>query len=158
MRTAIPRQALSALALFIISVCASAQSIPASSADSGRRAVVAVDQATINNNINNALNAGNNAWNYANSAYTVANTAVNIGNNAQYTANVANDTANYVNGKLAGGLPGSVVTGGSVRDGDTYYTLICVAGNTNSVPPVCPPGSGAIVFTKGQNPGESGGM
>lgn len=75
------------------SLAAVAQLIPASSADSGRRAVIAVNQGTIYNNINNAQNSANNAWNYANGAQNTANVAYNAANNAQYTANVANNAA-----------------------------------------------------------------
>ena len=57
------------------SLAAVAQLIPASSADSGRRAVIAVNQGTIYNNINNAQNSANNAWNYANVANNAAGNA-----------------------------------------------------------------------------------
>lgn len=46
--------------------------VPASSADSGIRAVVAIDQANIYNNINNSYNVANNAVNISNYAISLA--------------------------------------------------------------------------------------
>lgn len=155
-------QALGAT-FFLTTACiaAIAQSIPASSADSGRRAVVAVDQSNIYNNINNANNNAINAANVAtwavdlsNNAQNTANTAINIGNAAVNIGNTAQDGVN----RLTNAAPaGGIVKGGSMSDGSYEYQMICVAGFPPANPAgLCPAGSGAIVFSKNQV-GNSGG-
>lgn len=121
-------------------VASFAQLIPASSADSGRRAVIAVNQGTIYNNINNAQNSANNAWNYANSAQGTANNAYGAAVNAQAGADGAAGTAAEALRRAAEGSAGAMINnpmdvisnqtnyyalevdGGSALAGDSYNT------------------------------------
>lgn len=160
------------------------QQIPASSADSGRRAVIAVNQGTIYNNINNAQNSANNAWNYANNAQNTANAAYY---NDQVTNQIAQDArrraeeAASAGGGFATGIfrirPGNTVNSPTWQDVACVYnasgpTTVRRQYNPGEVPPgngmegwvrdfTCPPGSAVLVFTNGDDgvdsPGGNGG-
>ena len=124
-----------------------AQRIPASSQDSGRRAIVAIDQASIINNINNAQNT--------------ANYAVGVGSNAQGTADyavrVAQDAATRTS-------HGSVITSWTYSGGQAAWSAfgLCLQGwnpdgaalYTSNRP--CPAGSGPYVISATQNGGGNG--
>lgn len=131
-----------------------AQRIPASSSDSGRRAVVAIDQQQINNNVNNAVNIAN----YANS---VANNAQNSANNAQWTADRARDAAN-----AAAGAGGAIVSQFNVGNANDSIIGLCIRGwDPNALAYLsqwpCPWGSGPFVVRERNNggggPGGGGG-
>lgn len=144
-----------ALALLTVSFAggAFAQNLPANSADSGRRAVVAIDQATINNNINNAVNIGNNATNianYANSrvdgAWNYANTAYNEARGARQAADSAAGTANWL---VYGSVAGTFYF--SHWGGDTGSGL-CLRGYPGPDGKAdCPAGTGPYYIFRGQN-------
>jgi hypothetical protein len=61
--------AIGACILSVGALHAFAQQIPASSADSGRRAIVSISQGNIYNSINSAQSTANAAYNYADAAY-----------------------------------------------------------------------------------------
>lgn len=138
-----------------------AQRIPASSSDSGRRAVVAIDQAWINNNINNAQNTANYAVGVGNNAQNTANYAVNVGSNAQGTADwaarVAQDAATRTS-------YGSVITSWSYNGGQAAWAAfgLCLQGwnpdgaSQYTTQRPCPAGSGPYVISAGQNSGGNG--
>jgi hypothetical protein len=144
-----------ALLSTMLASSALAQRIPASSSDSGRRAVVAIDQQQINNNVNNAVNIAN----YANS---VANNAQNSANNAQWTADRARDAAN-----AAAGSGGEIVTQFNVpgNNGGSIIGLCIKGWDPNSLANLgrwpCPGGSGPFVVREqgsgGGGPGGGGG-
>ena len=154
-------QTLGAMLLLTTScVAAFAQSIPASSADSGRRAVIAVNQDNIYNNINNANNNAINAGNLANWAVNLSNKAQNTANTAQNTANTAINIGNVaVDGvnRLTNAVPsGGIVMGGEFVEAGTKYSMICVRGFPWGYPAICPDGSGPIVFVKSTVDGNGG--
>ncbi|MDP9897364.1 hypothetical protein J2W32_006479 [Variovorax boronicumulans] len=122
-----------------------AQRIPASSSDSGRRAVVAIDQATINNNINNAYNTANYAANVGNNAQNTANWAVALANDAQRAANQAMSAANNSYGRIVGQFSWNNCNGHT--SSCTTASGLCITGFP--IPPwpnvpgnLCPAGSG----------------
>ncbi len=148
-----------------------AQVIPASSADSGRRAAVVIDQASIYTNINNAWQTGVNAWNYANSAYSYADASYNTAVYATNLAGAAQETA-----AAAYGRGGGFATGVFTRHdgGNMTSQVACVYGSygpasgytpvrsptgTSFVPFGCPAGSSTFVFSTGTltEPGNAGG-
>lgn len=140
---------LRAFGLWLLMSCLAcsslAQRVPASSSDSGRRAVVAIDQNTINNNISNA-------WNTANNAQNTANWAGAVGSNAQATANWAVDVANAANaaanagyGKIVGQFNWTNCNG--MTSGCQSASGLCITGfpipSWPNVPPnLCPGGAG----------------
>ncbi|WP_076999152.1 alanine-zipper protein [Variovorax sp. KK3] len=149
------------LAACLVTANGWAQSIPASSADSGRRAAVVIDQAHIYTNINNAWQTGVNAWNYANSAYSYADASYNT---AVYASNVANSAQNTAN--AAYGRGGGFATGVFARHdgGNMISQVACVYGSygpasgytpvrtptgTSFEPFTCPAGSSTFVFSTG---------
>lgn len=149
-----------ALGLLVLSASlatsALAQRIPASSSDSGRRAVVAIDQATITNNINNAYNTANYAANVGNNAQNTANWAVSLANNAQSAANQALSAANNSYGRIVGQFHWSNCNG--MTSGCTTATGICITGfpipQWPNVPGnLCPGGAG---YYGGYNVQDSG--
>ncbi|WP_307692146.1 hypothetical protein [Variovorax ginsengisoli] len=121
-----------------VATAAYAQLIPASSADSGRRAVIAIDQASINNNIQNATNIGNNANAYADYASHQANNAQNSANTAQ---NGVNNLNNTVYG--SGGMKGTWATTPGV---DVETNQGGVKGKTSAI------------SSNASNPGETGAL
>lgn len=146
-----PIGCLALLAFLTMAAGVTAQTIPASSADSGRRAVIAVDQATINNNINNA-------WNYANSAYSTATWAVSIGQGAQGTADDAK--ARAIAAQTQGGGLASPVMNSNTRGaiGVASETFACIWGYGGGRTQIqvyndqvylfnCPAGSAIAVFS-----------
>ncbi len=148
-----------AIAVLALSVghAAYAQRIPASASDSGRRAVVAVDQSNIYNSINNANNT-------ANYAYSVANNAQNTANYAESRAADAQAKANEASGglKVAGTFEiGSAAQGAWMARGLCLYNFggshnLSAYGLYNP----CPGGSGPWVSTLvqgGAGGGEGGG-
>lgn len=88
-KVALARGVAAAVLVFAGMHAAHAQRIPASSADSGRRAVVAVDQSNIYNSINNVNNTASYAYQVANNAQNTANYAASRAADAQATANGA---------------------------------------------------------------------
>ena len=148
-----------------------AQVVPASSADSGRRAAVVIDQANIYNNINSAWQTGVNAWNYANSAYGYADAAYNTAVYASNVAGAARATADAAYGR-GGGFATGVFTrhdgGNNVSQvacvygsyGPTSgYTPVQTPTGTGFQPFTCPAGSSTFVFSTGTlaEPGNAGG-
>lgn len=138
-----------------------AQRIPASSSDSGRRAVVAIDQASINNHINNAQNTANYAVGVGNNAQNTANHAVNVGNNAQGTADWAARMAQDAATRTS---YGSVITSWSYNGGQAAWSGfgLCLQGwNPDGASQIttqrpCPAGSGPYIISAGQNSGGNG--
>ncbi|MDN6888000.1 hypothetical protein QMO14_30945 [Variovorax sp. CAN2819] len=142
---------------------AHAQRIPASSSDSGRRAVVAIDQATINNNINNAQNTANYGVAVGNNAQNTANYAVAVGGNAQGTADWA---ARMAQDAASRPSYGSAIASWSVNNtGNSGWSAsgLCLQGwdpngaaQYTSGAPVCPAGSGPFIIFAVQNSGGQG--
>jgi hypothetical protein len=134
-----------------------AQRVPASSSDSGRRAVVAIDQNSINNSINNAYNT-------ASYAVAVGNNAQNSANNAQGTANWAAGMAQDAQARAGQAGYGSVITSWNYQGGNSNWNAfgLCLQGwnpdgaaqYTGNRP--CPAGSGPYVISAGQNGGGQG--
>lgn len=88
------------------------QQIPASSADSGRRAVIAVNQGSIYNGINNAYYTGVNAQNSANIAY---NTAVNAQAGADGAAGLAGEAYRRAGEAQNGAMIGAAIDVGGFQ-------------------------------------------
>lgn len=146
-RTRLARSVAVALLAVTMAGTALAQRIPASSSDSGRRAVVAIDQASINNYINNAQNT--------------ANHAVNVGNNAQGTADWAARMAQDAATRTS---YGSVITSWNYNGGQAAWSAfgLCLQGwnpdgaSQYTTQRPCPAGSGPYVISAGQNTGGNG--
>lgn len=122
-----------------------AQRVPASSSDSGRRAVVAIDQASINNNINNAQNTANYAVSVGGNANNAASNAQNTANYAVNVANAAMSAANSTYGRITGQFNWTNCNG--MTSGCGSATGLCIAGfpvpQWPNVPGnLCPAGSG----------------
>jgi hypothetical protein len=146
---------IKALPLFILCLTASsgsdAQRVPASSSDSGRRAIVAIDQNQINQTVNNAQTS-------ANQAINISNHAVNVGNNAASVAWQANDQATRaISLASIGNVLGEASWTNCTRyhESDCHYLkAICIQGfslprewNSVFVPPdVCGPNAGPWGF------------
>jgi hypothetical protein len=135
------------LLLLTASVASSAlaQRVPASSSDSGRRAVVAIDQASINNSINNAQTTANYAVNVGGNANTAAVNAQNTANYAVNVANAALTAANASYGKVVGQFDWTNCNG--MTSSCTSARGLCIAGFP--IPPwpnvpvdLCPGGAG----------------
>ncbi|VTU46173.1 hypothetical protein SRS16P2_00521 (plasmid) [Variovorax sp. SRS16] len=144
-----------ATTVLVASLCGmtTAQTIPASSADSGRRAVISVDQATITNNVNNAQSTANAAYNYAGAAYNYAdagyNTAVGASNYAGAAYGLAADAqARAINAQNSAGRGGFATalmktTFPSLNAGGEVFACVWSWPGVEAVP------------ISGGNPGES---
>jgi hypothetical protein len=122
-----------------------AQRVPASSSDSGRRAVVAIDQASINNSINNAQNTANYAVNVGGNANNAASNAQNTANYAVNVANAALSAANAGYGRIVGQFSWTNCNG--MTSGCMSASGLCITGfpipQWPSIPNnLCPAGSG----------------
>lgn len=159
--------------VLIVSNCgiATAQTIPASSADSGRRAVISIDQATINNTITNAQSTATAAYNYADAGY---NTAVGASNYAGAAYGLAADAQaraiNAQNSAGRGGFATSLMktTFPSLNAGGEVFacvwgwpgaeTVQILGGNPGeSYAFYCPAGSGKYVLSTYQSDQAGGG-
>ncbi|MCR6481020.1 hypothetical protein NU688_33020 [Variovorax sp. ZS18.2.2] len=151
---AAPRRALVlAVASCFVVGSTFAQSLPANSSDSGRRAVVAIDQTSINNNIKNVQNTANHAVNLTNGASGTAAQALSVANQALSAAN--NNAGGRVVGQFDWNNCSIYATGCSRAKG------LCITGFP--IPPwpfiptdLCPPGSGYYGnwgHTDGEAPG-----
>lgn len=140
-----------------------AQRLPASSSDSGRRAVVAIDQATINNNINNAQNTANYGVAVGNNAQNTANYAVAVGSNAQGTADWAARLAQDAGSRASYGSAVSPWAFNNTGHGAQSASGLCLQGwdpngaaQYTSGRIVCPAGSGPFIISVTTNAGGQG--
>lgn len=144
-RTQLARRVGIALFAATLASGALAQRWPDSSADSGRRAVVVIDQAQINNNINNAQNTANYAVSVGGNANSAANNAQNTANYAVNVANAALSAANAGYGKIVGQFNWTNCNG--MTSGCISAAGLCITGfpvpSWPNVPPnLCPGGAG----------------
>jgi hypothetical protein len=144
-RTQLARRVSIVLLAATFASSALAQRVPASSSDSGRRAVVAIDQASINNNINNALNTANYAVSVGGNANSAASNAQNTANYAVNVANAALSAANAGYGRITGQFAWTNCNG--MTSGCGVANGLCISGfpvpQWPSVPlNLCPAGSG----------------
>lgn len=176
-KSALLRSLGAAMLLASLGTLASAQVIPASSADSGRRATITVNQADIYNKINNAQYTGDVAYNSSVNAYNAAVNAYNRAGDAIYTSNEALAKArDGANGSMASGfvdfpndsnnsssLP-NVPTGSSGSTGG-YLRCACIVGapGPNWLSPgpnqatYCPAGAAWVAFSWTGNLTDGGG-
>lgn len=125
-----------------------AQRIPASSSDSGRRAVVAIDQASINNNINNAQNTANWAGNVGSAAQRTADYATQLAQEASSRPSYGSVVASW----YKAGQQGDWTASGLCLQGWNPYGASVYTGTAV----VCPAGTGPYVIAAQQTPGGVG--